>query len=182
MEVIELALNGNNRASEQLYKHIKSIIKYQLNCRSIFGAKCRELSHDLTVKVYDKLYTFKPEYKFKTWVQIIIRNALIDLYRLKKKNGLTVSLEEHSSIKYISENSEDQERIMIEEERSQYLEQIITELKPSDKYIIDLYYFEEYSQKRLANKLNMNVSAVNSKLSRIKNQLRKRVEFSRLLA
>jgi RNA polymerase sigma-70 factor (ECF subfamily) len=173
MEVIELTLNGNNRASEQLYKLIRGIIKNQLYYCSIYGAESHELSHDLTVKVFDKLYTFKPDYHLKPWVERITRNALIDLYRFKKNKSLVVSLEEPYNLNIKCTDVEDLETLLIKEEQSKYLEAIISELNPKDKSLINLYYFEQFSQKKLANELNTTVSALNSKLNRIRRQLRK---------
>ena len=179
-EVIEMALNGNNRASEQLYKLIRGIIKNQLYYCLIYGTESNEMAHDLTVKVFEKLYTFKPDYHLKPWVERITRNALIDLYRLKKNNSLVVSLEEPYNLNIKCNDVDDNDKSFIREEQLKYLELIISELHPKDKSLINLYYFEKFSQKKLANELNTSVSALNSKLNRIKNQLRKRVQFSRL--
>ena len=180
MEVIELVLKGNNRASEQLYKLILSTIKNQLYYCSIYGAESHEMAHDLTVKVFEKLYTFKPDYQLKPWLERITRNALVDLYRLKKNNSLVVSLEEPYNLNVKCNDVDDNEKSLIREEQFKYLESIINDLNPKDKGLINLYYFEQFSQKKLALELNTSVSALNSKLNRIKNQLRKRVEFSRL--
>jgi RNA polymerase sigma-70 factor (ECF subfamily) len=83
-EFIERALKGEEEAFEMIIK------KYQIPLFNYIGRMVgeRELALDFTQEVfirsYASLQTFKPEYKFRTWLFKIASNFVIDYWRKKK--------------------------------------------------------------------------------------------------
>lgn len=180
-QLIEQAMNGDRRACNELYRFIYSLVKNQLYYCSFFGADSQEMAHDITVKVFGKLHTFNRDYKLKAWMDQVTKNALVDHYRAKLRKGTFIAIDENFELGQDFVDEEYVEGASLIENRISAMEAIIKTFTPGDKYIIDQYYFDNWSQKMLADDLNTSVSALNSKLCRIRCQLRKQIEMSKFV-
>ncbi|SHJ44590.1 RNA polymerase sigma-70 factor, ECF subfamily [Clostridium cavendishii DSM 21758] len=87
LALIDKVLKGDEISFEQLF------LKYQLEISKFVysNIKDNEVTKDIVqevfITVYDKLYTFKRDCKFKTWLYTIARNKCIDYIR---KNKITL--------------------------------------------------------------------------------------------
>lgn len=86
----------------------------------------------------------------------------------KEKRRKTEQLDDN--IPRQSEEYSEEHELML-----QRLEEAIDELKPDDKAIIQLHYYEKKSTKDIAAKLNMSNSNVLVRLHRIREQLKKKL-------
>jgi RNA polymerase sigma-70 factor (ECF subfamily) len=83
-ELVERTINGEKEAFEMI------IQKYQLPLLNYIGrmVKNRELALDFTqevfIKTYSSLHTYQPQYKFSTWLFRIASNSIIDYWRKRK--------------------------------------------------------------------------------------------------
>ena len=84
-EIIKDVLNGNTKNFNLL------VIKYESMIQKYIYSSVRnkELTSDLTqevfITVYEKLYTYNPDFKFSNWILKIARNKCIDHMRKSKK-------------------------------------------------------------------------------------------------
>ncbi len=89
-ELIEKTLSGEKEAFEMIIR------KYQRHVFNYIGRMVgeRELALDFTqevfIKTYSSLQSFKPQYKFRTWLFKIASNFVIDYWRKKKIEAYSI--------------------------------------------------------------------------------------------
>lgn len=122
---------------------------------------------DVVQEVLMKLYTCKKEFDTDTY----LRHWLVRVTVNKCKNILRMPWRKRNV------PLDELENTLVFEEREQS-ELFLSVMKLSEKYRIVLYlfYYEEYSVKEIAELLNLNESAVTSRLSRARRQLRSKFE------
>ena len=139
----------------------------------------KTIAHDIFVKIYFKLNKYNPEKPVLPWIQTIVKNNLIDLYRKQKSNNnKTQSLDQmvennYNLFEVIARSERNPEELMIESEIKEELNDMLGMLKPMDKELVEGFYLQEKSLKELALEINSSVNAVSIRLFRAKNQLRK---------
>jgi RNA polymerase sigma factor (sigma-70 family) len=138
--------------SHSLYGVIKQIVRDN-----------EELAQDLLqetfVKVWNSASTYSPEKsRLFTWMLNIARNSSIDYIRSKQGKNETKnqSLEKLVGIEDTGINAAAAHEHI-------GLKKIVNELKPEYKEIIDLAYFEGYTQDQIAKKLQMPLGTVKTR-------------------
>ena len=126
-----------------------------------------EILQDVMLKIWENIDTYDAaKSRFFTWMARIARNAAIDALRSKrfKRDSKTDSLPEYVS------NSE---------RHAEYgrtdaigLRSILEHLDEDHRKIIDLLYFQEYSQSEAAKELDMPLGTVKTRARRAIMQLR----------
>ena len=92
LRLVRRALRGDRKAFEMIVR------KYQQPLVQYVGRMVREreqaldVSQEVFLRAYASLTSFKPEYKFSTWLYRIASNYLIDSWR--KKKLATVSIDQ----------------------------------------------------------------------------------------
>jgi len=136
---------------EQLYKPLYYYIKKRINNQLD--------AEDLTQEVFLKLYNSKSDKveNVKSWLYAIAKNSIIDYYRKKK---------------HFTEEVEDifiQEELSIEDavnELSHCITPFINQLPKDYISIMKLSEIENFSQKEIAENLDLNYTTVRSKIQR----------------
>ena len=136
--------------------------------------KNRDLHKDLTQEIILQLWSsfdsYNDQYQYSTWIYRIALNAAISFYR----KGVAQS--KHSS-EFLPqyENIIASEAIVEEDPKLELLQQFILELKEIDKALI-LLYLDGLSYNEIAGITGISPTNVGTKLSRIKNNLRKKFQ------
>lgn len=123
-------------------------------------------------KAFDKIETYKEQYKFNTWLITIAKNIHIDLVRTKKSS---ISMEKHEDddqrVHDIIDESPTPEDKIIREQNLAKLLRDIKKLKPHYQEVINLRYFQEFSYLEISQSLEEPMSNVKVKLLRAKKLL-----------
>ena len=88
--LVEKAIQGEKEAFEMI------IQKYQQPLLNYIGRMVgeRELALDFTqevfIKTYSSLHSYKPQFKFSTWLYRIASNFIIDFWRKKKIDAFSI--------------------------------------------------------------------------------------------
>lgn len=157
LRLVQEVLKGNIDSFNILVnKYELSIIRFIYNT-----IKDREASEDITQEVfitlYNKLYTFKKEYKFSNWLFRIARNKCIDYVR-KYKRLYEANVEEFSDL-VSNEISPEQNAEFKEIKR--IVEDFIETLNEIDRQIVILRYANDrMTFYDIAGVLNLTESAV----------------------
>jgi RNA polymerase sigma-70 factor (ECF subfamily) len=132
-------------------------------------------AEDITIqtfsKAFDKISTYKEEYKFKTWLITISKNIHIDLVRKQKKSIRNASKDDDNQYFDIVDDSPTPEYKIITEQNLAKLLRDIKKLKPHYQEVINLRFFQELSYKDIAEELNEPINNVKVKLLRAKKLL-----------
>ncbi len=119
---------------------------------------------------YINIHKLRDETKFNSWITSILINSCNKIYNQQKIK--LVSYEEMVE----NNNSFKTDEDIRELNEKQSFQDIISFLDVEDRTIITLYYIEEYTTKDMAEILNINESTLRSRISRIKERIRKELK------
>lgn len=133
-------------------------------------------AEDVTIqtfsRAFDKIDTYNPEYKFKTWLIAISKNIHIDFIRKRKKIiSENLSQEDEKKVLEILDTSPSPEDKLITDQNLVKLLRDIKKLKPHYQQVINLRFFQELSYKEISQELNEPINNVKVKLLRAKKLL-----------
>ncbi|SHK05432.1 RNA polymerase sigma-70 factor, ECF subfamily [Clostridium amylolyticum] len=177
-EIVERILNGDVQAFELI------INRYEISiARFIYQmVRDKETAEDLTQEVfilaYNKLFTYKSDYKFSAWLYRIARNKTIDYIR-KEGKVKSVNLDD---IGPICSNESSPEEIIEFRELKETIESFIRTLDIIDKQILTLRYTKhELTFNDIADMLNMSLSSVKKRYYKIYDKYEKYLSRNNLV-
>lgn len=164
-ELYEILMRRNN---QKLYRVIRSYIKDE--------AEIEDLMQNSYIKAFTKLYQFKSESSFSTWlIRIGINETLARLNEKGKLFYLNDSYSSFSKTKILEipdKKQLNQQDKMIRNEAKQLLENAIDHLDSKYKIVYMMREVEEMSLKEIATALDLTLSNVKVRLHRSKEMLK----------
>lgn len=133
-----------------------------------------ECVNDTYLKVWNHIQEFDFEKaSFKTYLSVIVRNTSINRLRKISKLEATAQKEELSDLAAdYADHRQNVEASLEQKENMQALNTIIANLKKKDRELILRRYYYFQSSKEIALHMGMTVNAVDSKLSRLRRQMK----------
>ena len=186
-EVVLRARSGQETAYRELIRRYERPI-FALLFRMV---RDRELSEDLAqetfVKVLNAIKTYKPEYKFSSWIFKIANNAAIDHLRRRQIDTLSLdgsptarSPEEmHASAPQLGDQTESPLDEVESRELGGAIERAIARLRPEYRSCILLRHVEGHSYEEIAKMLDLPLGTVKTYIHRARNELRVYLEGAR---
>lgn len=133
-----------------------------------------ECVNDTYLKVWNHIQEFDFEKaSFKTYLSVIVRNTSINRLRKLSKMEAKVQKEELTELAadYV-DHRQNVEIVMEQKENMKALSEIVANLKKKDKEMVLRRYYYLQSSKDIALHMGMTVNAVDSKLSRLRKQMK----------
>ncbi len=158
----------NEQGFEEMYhEYFPKIYNY-----IFYRILSREDTEDIVSEVFFKVARNRHSFdaskaSFNTWIYNIAGNALIDYYRRKKHTH--VSYEDADAALLVDVSAQLQQ---ISSERRREIFRLLATLKERERLIIFYRFFEEHSNRQIAEMLDMNESTVATVLSRALKKLR----------
>ena len=147
--------------------------KYHLKLYNFFLRLTRnkETAEDLTQNVFSRIitykHTFKEQYKFKTWMYQMARNAHIDHYH-KNKVYFSDFEETESSPEKVIEAIDENEKT----EKHEILKEAMNLLSDDEREILELSKFQDLKYDEISKITGNSVGAIKVKVHRAVNKLR----------
>lgn len=169
-ELVVLVQKGDEVAfSELMQRYTGKLLRYG---RKIISKDTNigDTVQDVFVTVYKNIKDFDASRKFSPWIYRIAHNAFVDVIRKKAKEPLNIfdvdMLIPHPTYKdpLIKEKEFEETRVL--------LEKSLEKLPPSYREIIDLYYYENFSYKEIADILHIPIGTVGIRLSRARDVIK----------
>lgn len=163
-DLVVRTLAGDVRSYEELvrrYERLVGRILYPYARREI---SVEDLVQETFLRAYDRLETFNPDYRFKTWLLAIANNLGVDTLR-RRREVIEFNPETHAG------TAGSPESIAIESDRSRVVQEAIMTLPETYSVPLILRYTEEMSYAEIADVLDLTVQAVKSRLFRARNML-----------
>lgn len=161
-ELYERLLKKDKDALEQLYdKYEKLLFSFALKM-----VHSSESAEEIVQEVMMKLWrgqggTYSEEKgKFSSWILTITRNASIDYLRKQKRR---TEEEVHQEVEIHDPQPSVSELVEWKQE-SEKIRQAMAALKEEQQHVIDLFYFKGYSQKMIAEKINIPLGTVKGRI------------------
>jgi len=179
-EVVALAKEGRDEAYRELIRRYERPV-FSLIFRMV---RNRELAEDLCqetfIKVLNAVQSYRPEYKFSSWVFKIANNAAIDHLRKRELDTLSLEGSPHADTPelveatalQISERGENQLQEVENRELGGTIEIAIGNLRPEYRSCILLRHVEGRSYEEIAEILNLPLGTVKTYIHRARNELR----------
>lgn len=158
-----------SREKEDFLSNIEShkgIIYKVANSYCKDGTDREDLIQEIILQLWKAFPSFTPEYKLSTWMYRIALNVAISAYRKASKRSQILQPLSETAIYLVEDKSE-------ANENQELLQSLIRDLKEVDRALI-LLYLDGYLYPEIGKMLGISESNVSTKLSRIKQQLKKK--------
>ena len=147
-------------------------------------ALAEDLAQDSFVKVLNALESYRPEFKFSSWVFKIANNVAIDQLRRRELNTLSLDGAPNAStrdeVEATALQAVDQTESPLSElesrELGSHIEQAIQKLRPEYRACILLRHVEGRSYEEIAEVLDLPLGTVKTYIHRARHELREFLE------
>jgi RNA polymerase sigma-70 factor (ECF subfamily) len=179
-EVVARARAGEERAYRDLVRRYERPL-FSLIYRMV---RDRELAEDLAqetfVKAMNALDSYRPEFKFSSWIFKIANNAAIDHLRRRELDTLSLEGSPHASTPdaieatalQIGDRGETPLDVVEAKELGGEIEQAIARLRPEYRSCILLRHVEGRAYEEIAEILDLPLGTVKTYIHRARNELR----------
>jgi RNA polymerase sigma factor (sigma-70 family) len=165
------ARNGDEKAFAQLLNRYRDSIYFML-LKMVNNASDAE---DLTIEAFGKAFrsldTYTPNFAFSTWLFKIATNNCIDFIRKKQSSPSIIDQGSDEMDSYtinIQSDTPDPEEDLINRQKIEQLREVVGQLKPQYKNLIELRYYKEYSYEEISSELNLPIGTIKAQLFRAK--------------
>ncbi|AEM71680.1 RNA polymerase, sigma-24 subunit, ECF subfamily [Allomuricauda ruestringensis DSM 13258] len=170
--VVEKVLNGETELFEILMRRYNELLYRTVRSYINQDSDVEDIMQDAYVKAYQKLYQFKNESTFSTWLVRIGINEALQRKR-KFKNYRTTALEHESGILQIADTSVmNPENSTIYKESVAFIEKAVDTLPQKYKIIYMLREVEGMEISEISKTLDLTVSNVKVRLFRARNMIK----------
>lgn len=180
--VVKALDEGDQKAYANLMARYRDSVNYVLLKMVHNNEDAEDLTIEAFAKAFKKLEKYDPQYSFSTWLYKIAINSAIDFIRRQKREKSsakkTVSLDEPFSNKdgdvveiNIQANTLDPEERFIKEQRKRLVREVVEQLSPRYRNLIDLRYFQELSYQEISDELQQPIGTIKAQLFRAREVL-----------
>lgn len=179
-EVVELAKAGREAAYRELLRRYERPV-FSLIFRMVRDrALAEDLSQETFVKVLNALASYRPEYKFSSWIFKIANNAAIDQLRRRELDTLSLdgspdartADEVEATALQASDRSESPLEELESRETGTAIERAIARLRPEYRTCILLRHVEGRSYEEIADVMDLPLGTVKTYIHRARLELR----------
>ena len=168
-ELVSRTLDGDVRSYEELVRRYERLVGRVLYSYARREISVEDLVQETFLRAYDRLETFNPDYRFKTWLLAIANNLGVDTLR-RRKEVVEFNPETHASV------VRGPEAEAIEADRSRGVQEAVATLPEAYGIPLVLRYSEGMSYAEIAEVLDITVPAVKSRLFRARKMLGEKLE------
>ena len=167
----KMVTEGNSAAFDTLFARHSDAIYAMLLKFTGNSDDVNDLIQEAFMKAYLKIGLYDPKYDFGAWIYTIARNTFVDYSRSRKSNALNpqnLSPEIDNTAQSSSPTPEDY--IINAQQRAQ-IERYISMLPEDYRQLFELRFLDEYSYEEIAEKLDMKLGTVKTRIFRVRNMM-----------
>jgi len=172
--LVDKARKGNEKAFAALMNRYRDSIYFMLLKMVNNPSDADDLTIEAFGKAFRNLDSYTPRFAFSTWLFKIATNNCVDFIRKKQFSpthpDYVQDISDGASAN-IPTDMPDPEESLINHQKIAALKNIVNQLKPRYKSLIELRYFKEYSYEEISSELNLPIGTVKAQLYRAKTLL-----------
>ena len=174
----QLVCAARDNGSHKAYADLMAIYREPLYLLLLRMTHNTTTASDLTVDTFSKafcqLHRYAPTGTFSSWLYSIGVNTYIDHLRRRRIDTVPLGEVQRDAdgefYEYqIPSGQPNPEEDLMRNERDEALKQVVSELKPPYRQIVELRYYDELSYEQIADKLKIPIGTVKIRLLRAKN-------------
>ena len=168
--VFKIVATNNTHLFAVLYDRFSSVVYNKCYGFSKNKEEAEDLTHDVFIRLFVKIKTFKGNSKFSTWLYSFTYNFCVNYVQrndFKKKEKITVVTD---NIKEDDVSQEIDDATLFEL-KSEKLAKALTLIDPTEKMILLMKYQDDMTIKEIKESLNIGESAVKMRIKRAKQKL-----------
>ncbi|MEE9409016.1 MAG: sigma-70 family RNA polymerase sigma factor [Polaribacter sp.] len=173
--ITKIVATNNSQLFAVLYDRYSKVVYNKCYGFSKNKEEAEDLTHDVFIRLFVKLKTFKGNSKFSTWLYSFTYNFCVNYVQRnahKKKEKVTVvtdQIKEEDSFIEIEDAT-------LFELKSEKLAKTLALIEPTDKMILLMKYQDDMSIKEIKDVLEIGESAVKMRIKRAKEKVVKMYE------
>ena len=177
-DILKGCREGKRSAQKQLYEKYASAmlaicLRYSKN-----RDEAEDLIQEGFLKIFQNINTFRNHGSLEGWIKRIMINHALNHYKKNRKMPFTEDVENinETEILYFNEEAENNEPVPPET-----LLAMIQSLPEGYRMVFNLFVFEEYSHKEIAETMNFSENTSKTQLMKARRQLQKKIiEYTNL--
>ena len=172
--LVEQARSGNEKSFALLMNRYRDSIYYMLLKMVNNPSDAEDLTIEAFGKAFRNLDSYAPKFTFSTWLFKIATNNCVDFIRKKQLSPTPFDFQQDNldnATVNIQSDLPDPEESLINHQKITALKDIVSQLKPRYKLLIELRYYKEYSYEEISSELNLPIGTVKAQLFRAKTLL-----------
>ncbi|MEL0225751.1 MAG: sigma-70 family RNA polymerase sigma factor [Flavobacteriaceae bacterium] len=176
-------INGNERALEMLIKRHKLKI-YNFIYSKVFD---RDTAEDIFQETFIKVIrtlkrgVYNEEGKFLPWVMRIAHNLVIDFFRKNNRIPTFDNSDEFDIFQLIGDGNPTAEKVMIEEQVVEDLQNLIVKLPEDQKDVLTMRLYKDMSFKEIAESTGVSINTALGRMRYAIINLRKLIEENQII-
>lgn len=165
--VFKIIETNNAQLFSELYDRFSNVVFKKCFSFSKNKEEAEDLTHDVFVRLFVKIRTFKGNSKFSTWLYSFTYNFCVNYVqrdRYKKKEKITVVTDQIKE----EDDTSDIEDAQLFKLKSEKLAKALSLVEPTEKMILLMKYQDDMSIKEIMQALQLGESAVKMRVKRAK--------------
>jgi RNA polymerase sigma-70 factor (ECF subfamily) len=178
LHIVRHVLDGDVNAFEHLLQRYKNYV-FSIVRKHVPYSQVDETAHDVFVRAYQSLRTFKGKSSFKRWLSSIAVRTCCDYWRKRyRSRELPISSLSDDHLDWLEKVMSNQSRDSSYEQRAgeearEMLDWALSHLSAENRLVLELVYLEGLSGKEAAELLGWSVANVKIRSFRSRKKLRK---------
>lgn len=169
--LVKQVIEGDSAAFDALFTRHRDTIYAMLLKFTGNSDDVEDLMQEAFMKAYLKIGLYDPKYDFGAWIYTIARNTFVDFNRSRKSNALNpqnLPLESGNSAQTSAPTPED---YIINAQQQTQIERYVSMLPEDYRQLFELRFIDEYSYEEIAEKLEMKLGTVKTRIFRVRNMM-----------
>ena len=165
------AQKGSDEAFTYLVETYQTPV-YNLCYRMLGNAgSAEDAAQETFLRAYRHIRRYDPKRPFATWLLSIAAHYCID--RMRRKKLPSFSIDENEDITFAIPDADalHPEKEVVQGEHRERIQDLLENLDTTDRAAIVMRYWYDFSEKEIAESLNLTVSAIKSRLHRARKKL-----------
>jgi len=168
-QIIDGCIAGDRRAQKMLYDQHSPTMLGICYRYSKSSDEAQDIMQDGFIKVFSNIESFRRQGSFEGWIKRIMVNTALNHYH-KNQKLLHQNIDDIRETKIIIDDDGPKRKLPFNQME---MLQAIRSLPDGYSVIFNLYVFEKYKHREIAEMLNISVNTSKSQLSKARNYLKK---------
>lgn len=173
LTILQGCIEGKRNAQYQLYRKFASTMLGVCLRYSTSREEAEDILQEGFLKVFQNIASFRKEGSLEGWIKRIMINHALNRFRKNRKLPFYENIEEINETEIIDTN---EEPAINEPFLAEILLSMIQALPQGYRVVFNMYVFEDFSHKEIAETLNISENTSKTQLMKARRLLRKKLE------